>query len=143
MTASQFISKHDLMPGDTIIARFKEKMWGLKGLNHYVVYLGDGMAIHNVPNDGVVEISMDDVVNSYTEVRKIERFSGDVSALLKRAKAAIGRHYNVLQFNCESLANMIRGKGTRSEQVESIVGAILAAVAFSLLLTAIIRVFLR
>lgn len=143
MTGSQYIAAHALIPGDTIVARFKEKLGGLVGLNHFVVYLGGDKAIHNMPDEGVNMISMDKVAEDYEEIERIERFQGSpsqLSKLLHRAKRSIGRKYDLIKFNCESLANYLRFGSPFSRQVTNcIIGTILSVVIIYVVVSAIFK----
>lgn len=140
MTGTLFIQHFRLSPGDTIVAKFKEKVTGLISLNHFVVYIGGNSAVHNIPGAGVVEISMDDVAANYTEISRIERFRGDVQALYARARHALGMEYHTIKFNCESLANYVRYGSARSEQVKEVAQKFLLGMALIALIAAMISI---
>lgn len=140
MNAAEYIRYHNLKPGDAIVSRFKEKKAGMKGLVHYVVILDHDTAIRNVPETGVTLISMDDVAVTYQEVTKIERFKGgpgELELLYQRAKQVLGKAYDLVEFNCESLANYLRYGQKKSRQVEFvflwICLGILALIAYAVL----------
>ena len=143
MNASEYIAHFELRPGDAIVSRYKAKLAGLTGLFHYVVFLGEGWAIHNQPETGVVMIPMEEVAESYPEVHRIERFQGgktELQQLYARVRETLGKNYDLLHFNCESLANYLRFGVAKSSQV--IAMAILTAIIVLAVIAIIIR-FLR
>ncbi len=133
MVASEYVEYHQLNPGDTIVSSFREKVAGLKSLFHFIVYLGDGKAIHNMPVEGVSLVSMEEVANHYREVHRIERFEGgdnELQLLYERAREVLGKPYDLLSFNCESLANYLRyGKATSKQVIAFAVMLVLAVIA--------------
>jgi hypothetical protein len=133
MIAAEYIEYHNLKPGDAIVCSCREKMAGLKSLFHYIVFLGENQAMHNMPETGVSLISMDEVAEHYREVHRVERFEGDenaLQALYERATEVLGKSYNLFSFNCESLANYLRyGKATSKQVIAFAVMFVLAVVA--------------
>lgn len=135
MVAAEYIDCHDLKPGDAIVTCFQEKMAGLKSLFHYIVFLGGNQAVHNMPDTGVCLITMEEVAVQYKVVDRVERFSGgltELQAMYERVQETLGKPYDLLSFNCESLANYLRFGKPTSKQVISI------AVMFFFLVVAII-----
>jgi hypothetical protein len=134
MVAAEYIDCHNLKPGDAIVTCFQEKYAGLKSLFHYIIFLGGNQAIHNMPGTGVCLIAMDDVAVQYKEVDRIERFQGsllELQALYVRAKEVLGKPYDLLSFNCESLANYLRfGKPTSRQVISVMVMVVLLVLAF-------------
>lgn len=108
-----------LHPIDVIIAKKKSGLGRL--LNHYIVYLGNGVFVGNL-RGSVKQIShyeLLDLLNKYEPV-KIRRFYGNYHQIQQartRAHQRIGNKYSFLGFNCEHFANWVQYGKESSSQV--------------------------
>lgn len=110
-----------LHPVDVIVAKKKKGLGRI--LDHYIIYLGNGVFIGNLK--GIVKIishlELQELLKDYEPVR-IRRFSGthfDVQNAIRRAYQRLGQKYSYLGFNCEHYANWIQYGKERSSQVNT------------------------
>ncbi len=110
-----------LHPIDVIVAKKKKGLGRI--LDHYIIYLGDGVFIGNLKGS-VKTISLKELhelLKDYEPVR-IRRFSGnhfDVQNAIRRAYQRLGQKYSYLGFNCEHYANWVQYGKERSGQVNN------------------------
>ena len=114
-----------LQPADVIIA--KKRGWQV--LDHYIAYLGYlngydqytandlhyGVRLYN-------NREVNELLKSF-EPTRIRKFRGTVwerDQAIERAISQIGARYNLINFNCEHLANYIQFGTSRSNQVNNI-----------------------
>ncbi len=109
---------NSLEPIDVIVAK---KRVGLgRILNHYIVYLGNGIFVGNLKGSvkQVTYTELFELLNVYEPI-KIRKFSGnhfDANEAVKRVKQKLGQPYSFLGFNCEHFANWVQyGKETSSQ----------------------------
>lgn len=107
-----------LKPIDVIVAK---KRVGLgRILNHYIVYLGNGIFVGNLKGSvkQVTQNELYDLLKVYEPV-KIRKFTGtqlDARESIFRVKQKLGQPYSFLGFNCEHFANWVQyGKETSSQ----------------------------
>lgn len=110
-----------LHPVDVIVAKKKKGLGRI--LDHYIIYLGNGVFIGNLK--GSVKIishsELQELLKDYEPVR-IRRFSGthfDVQNAIRRAYQRLGQKYSYLGFNCEHYANWVQYGKERSSQVNT------------------------
>lgn len=110
-----------LHPVDVIVAKKKKGLGRI--LDHYIIYLGNGVFIGNLKGS-VKTISLKELhelLKDYEPVR-IRRFSGnhfDIQNAIKRAYQRLGQKYSYLGFNCEHYANWVQYGKERSSQVNN------------------------
>jgi len=127
-----------LEPADVIIA--KKRGWYV--LDHYIVYLGmQHGKMYFIANDmsGGVRIFDEQEVEKLiaqfepTQVRKFKGSYWERQQALKRAEGELGKRYNLISFNCESLANYIQFGKRESKQSQNwliAAGALLLLLVF-------------
>ncbi|KAA2218717.1 MAG: lecithin retinol acyltransferase family protein [Roseobacter sp.] len=110
-----------LAPIDAIVAKKRNGLGRI--LDHYVVYLGNGVFIGNLK--GAVKIipenELMELLQEYEPVR-IRKFRGshfDIQNAIKRAYQKLGQRYSFLGFNCEHFANWVQYGKERSSQVNT------------------------
>ncbi|NCT17585.1 MAG: hypothetical protein COZ75_00815 [Flavobacteriaceae bacterium CG_4_8_14_3_um_filter_34_10] len=110
-----------LYPIDVIIAK---KRTGLgRILNHYIVYLGNGIFIGNLKGcvRQLSQAELTELLYDYEPV-KIRRFEGNpiqVHQAINRARLKLGQPYSFLGFNCEHFANWVQYGRETSSQVST------------------------
>lgn len=95
---------------------------------HHALYIGQGMVVENHVNHGVQEITLEQFLKKGKLVR-IERGGYSVAdqiQIIRRAKALVGKQYNLLKYNCEHFVNHVLKGKAESKQIDNLVmGAIL------------------
>lgn len=126
-----YIIKYNLKPGDRIVTPKSALKW----VQHHVIYLGqnyDGvdLIIENKIGHGVRIITADQFFTECPIVTRIEPFSGtgwERQAAIKRALDNVGQPYSLINFNCESFAELVQHNKIKSNQANT--GLIIAGVA--------------
>ena len=113
----QFINQ--LNPADVVVAKKKKGLGRV--LNHYIVYVGDGVFIGNL-KQGVKLLTYSELLellSDYEPVRAIPFNGSDYQRVqvVNRANARIGDRYSLLNFNCEHFANWVQKGKESSSQV--------------------------
>lgn len=105
----------NLQPGDVLVRN--KSAFGI--IDHYGLYVGNGMVVDNHPDRGVSQISLATFLDgrSLQRVKKYMGNSRNRKLVVQRAYSMIGMKYHVKDFNCEHLVNMALGVGRMSEQV--------------------------
>lgn len=109
---------NSLEPIDVIVAK---KRVGLgRILNHYIVYLGNGLFVGNLKGSvkQVTHSELFELLKVYEPI-KIRKFTGnqfEAKEAVVRVKQKLGQPYSFLGFNCEHFANWVQyGKETSSQ----------------------------
>lgn len=107
-----------LKPIDVIVAK---KRVGLgRVLNHYIVYLGNGIFVGNLRGSvkQVTQSELYELLKVYQSV-EVRPFTGtqlDERDAILRVNEKLGQPYSFLGFNCEHFANWVQyGKETSSQ----------------------------
>jgi hypothetical protein len=109
---------NDLQPIDVVVAKKRQGFGRI--LNHYIVYLDNGVFIGNLKG-AVKQVSHSELIELLREYEpvKIRKFSGSrfqIQQAIVRAKQKLGHKYSFLGFNCEHFANWVQyGKETSSQ----------------------------
>jgi uncharacterized protein YycO len=114
------INKYNLRPADRIVTPKS----GLKLVQHHAIYLGQNfqgidLIIENKIGHGVRVVTADSFFSECQTVTRIERFNGtgpQREKAIKRALDKIGRPYSLIDFNCESFANLVQHNKIESRQ---------------------------
>lgn len=115
-----YINKYKLQPGDRLVTP-KSK---LRLVQHHVIYLGKNyqgidLIIENKQGHGVRVITADSFFKEIFEIDRIEHFKGNGAqrkAAVQRALKEVGQPYHLINFNCESFANLVQNNRTHSKQ---------------------------
>jgi len=124
-----------LYPADVVVAK-KKKGFG-RILNHYIVYVGDGIFIGNL-KDGVkilTDYELSDLLVDYEPI-KIKPFVGNSlmrNAATNRAYSRIGQNYSLINFNCEHFANWVQKGTENSIQVTIAMSFLLLGLTYQLI----------
>jgi hypothetical protein len=109
---------NNLKPIDVIVAK---KRVGLgRILNHYIVYLGNGIFVGNLKGSvkQVTQSELYELLKVYEPV-EVRPFTGtqlDERDAIFRVNEKLGQPYSFLGFNCEHFANWVQyGKETSSQ----------------------------
>jgi lecithin:retinol acyltransferase len=111
----------------------KLKVIGASGVYHYGVYVGPrGFdkrdVVHNAKNGGVELVRLQDFAsrNPVMIVDPVERSWQEQRQIAARAMSLLGRKYDLINFNCEHLANYATtGKAVSPAlQVAAVIGVI-------------------
>ncbi|APG65908.1 MULTISPECIES: lecithin retinol acyltransferase family protein [Tenacibaculum] len=109
---------NSLKPIDVIVAK---KRVGLgRILNHYIVYLGNGIFVGNLKGcvKQVTQNELYELLKVYEPI-EIREFTGtqlDAREAIFRVKQKLGHPYSFLGFNCEHFANWVQyGKETSNQ----------------------------
>ena len=109
---------NSLEPIDVIVA--KKRVGLARILNHYIVYLGNGLFVGNLKGS-VKQVTLNelyDLLKVYEPV-EIRKFTGtqlDAREAIFRVKQKLGHPYSFLGFNCEHFANWAQyGKETSNQ----------------------------
>ena len=130
----QFINQ--LNPADVVVAKKKKGLGRV--LNHYIVYVGDGVFIGNL-KQGVKLLTYSELLellSDYEPVRIIPFNGSDYQRVqaINRANTRIGDRYSLLNFNCEHFANWVQKGKEKSLQVTIVVVLIaLGIISYNLL----------
>lgn len=128
-----YIKKYKLKPGDRIVTPKSE----LRFVQHHVIYLGKNfqgtdLIIENKQGFGVRVISADNFFNEIIEIDRIEHFKGNGvqrKVAVQRALKEVGQPYHLINFNCESFANLVQHNKSHSKQSRTGLGVGLFALA--------------
>ena len=115
-----YIKEHGLKPADRIVTP-KSNLGIIK---HHAIYLGQNyqgidLIIENKERIGVQIITADQFFSSQLSITRIEKFSGngyERELAVKRALDSVGQPYSLINFNCESFANLVQHNHSRSGQ---------------------------
>lgn len=107
-----------LKPIDVIVAKKRVGLGGI--LNHYIVYLGNGIFVGNLRGSvkQVTQGELYELLKVYQSV-EVRPFTGtqlDERDAILRVNEKLGQPYSFLGFNCEHFANWVQyGKETSSQ----------------------------
>lgn len=107
-----------LEPIDVVVAKKRQGLGRI--LDHYIVYLGNGVFIGNLKGSvkQVTHFELIELLKEYEPI-KVRRFSGSslqIQQAIVRVKQKLGHKYSFLGFNCEHFANWVQyGKETSSQ----------------------------
>lgn len=126
-----YINKYNLQPADRIVTPKSE----LRFVQHHVVYLGKNrfgvdLVAENKLGYGVRIITADKFFKECPEITRIERFRGTGTqrqVAVQRALDNLGQPYSLINFNCESFANLVQHN--RIESKQSNAGLLVASLA--------------
>jgi len=115
-----YIQKYNLKPADRIVTPKSSLRW----VQHHVVYLGQNhngvdLIAENKQGHGVRVITANQFFNEINEVTRIERFRGssyERRVAVERALREVGQPYSLINFNCESYANLVQHNKAKSRQ---------------------------
>lgn len=105
-------------------------------IDHHGLYVGGSSVIENHPNHGVRVTTLNEFLQG-RKLIKIKRFPGNDGGRnegVSMAYKMIGTPYNVWDFNCEHLVNVIHKEGLRSAQAETAKGIFFGLLALGLLI---------
>lgn len=113
--------------------RLGDLLYRVKGfVNHAGVYLGNGLVLHNTPDNGAVITSLVEYANNkpiyitYVEGIDIDLLNQRIDMVLSQYPCA----YKLISNNCESIANFLISGRKFSPQIKaSIIGAFISSLA--------------
>ena len=110
-----------LQPIDVVVAKKRNGIGSI--LDHYIVYLGNGVFIGNLKGS-VKQVSHFELIKLLEEYEpvKVRRFNGtqyQIEQAIVRVKQRLGHRYSFLGFNCEHFANWVQYGQETSTQVRN------------------------
>lgn len=112
-----FENANSLKEGDVIVRN--KSVFGI--IDHYGLYVGNGIVIDNHPTRGVREIDLSVFLNG-RNFQRIKHFGGnryDRKGVIDAAYSMYGKPYHLTKFNCEHFVNEVWGMGRKSQQVDT------------------------
>ena len=109
-----------------------------RGVRHYGICVAKDAAgrrrfIHNTPGNGVEEVT-EQVFAQGKPIRVEQRPApGDQARVIARARALVGRTYDLVSFNCEHAANLAASGEASSVQVQRAMLGLVGVVGLLLL----------
>lgn len=118
----QTLQRYNILPGDRIIGPKSN----FRIIQHHSIYLGQDFngidwIIENKDGHGVRLVTANQHFQQVLEITRIERFVGtgeQRKAAVQRALTAIGKPYNLINYNCEHFANWVQHGVSHSSQVK-------------------------
>lgn len=109
---TNFIKHYGIKPADRIVTPKSN----LNIVKHHAIYLGQNhqgidLIIENVIGEGVKVVTASDFFNRQLSITRIEKYPGsdyNRAAAVKVALQNIGQPYDLINFNCESFANLVQ-----------------------------------
>lgn len=130
---NKYFGNHIIEPADVLIRN--KSLFGI--IDHFGVYVGDNRIIENHPDSGVRLVSWDQFFQG-RNLNRVRKFLGspqDRMNAVNHAHSYLGTPYHLMDFNCESFANMVQGMGKRSQQVGVFAGLVIAGLAIATIST--------
>jgi len=118
----KFINANYLQIGDAVIAKRNS---GIALLDHYIIFLGFHgdryWFVANLKGYGVRYFDEYEVAEKFQgyDPTQIRRFYGNPNSIFQRLKPLIGNRYDLLDANCEHLANYLQYGVWKSKQADT------------------------